>query len=65
MVQTIVIWIIVAFCALYIGRRYYRQWRSALRGDQNAGCIESSCSCCSAASDCSSIKEIQSFKKEK
>jgi hypothetical protein len=64
MIQTIVIWIIVALCALYIGRRYYRQWRSALRGDQNAGGIESSCSCCSAASDCSSIKEIQSFKKK-
>ncbi|MGA7278415.1 MAG: hypothetical protein WBW79_10785 [Desulfocapsaceae bacterium] len=64
MAQTIVIWIIVALCALYIGRRYYRQWRSALRGDQNGGCIESSCSCCSAASDCSSIKEIQSFKEK-
>jgi hypothetical protein len=64
MVQTIIIWIIVALCTFYIGRRYYRQWRSALSGDQKSGCIESSCSCCSATSDCSSIKEIRSVKKK-
>jgi hypothetical protein len=64
MVQTIIIWIIIALSALYIGRRFFKQWRSALRGDQKSGCIDTSCSCCSAASDCSSIKEIQSLNKE-
>ncbi len=48
MLQNIILWAIIALCALFIGRKFFRQWRAAL--DPNAK-IPCDCGC----SDCTSI----------
>ncbi|MBT8332986.1 MAG: FeoB-associated Cys-rich membrane protein [Desulfobacterales bacterium] len=60
--QTIIIWVIIFLCAFFVGRRYWRQWRIALKADQDVGCIQSGCSCCSSVSTCSTVKKAKSSK---
>ncbi|MCB2217296.1 FeoB-associated Cys-rich membrane protein [Desulfofustis glycolicus] len=50
--QTILIWLIIALCAFFIGRRFFRQWRSALSGKTVSCCLDSGCSCCPSATSC-------------
>ncbi len=52
MVETIIIWAIIAICAFFTGRRFYRQWRAATSKDVNISCGDS-CTCC-ADSSCTS-----------
>ncbi len=50
--QTIIIWLIIALCAFFIGRRFFRQWRSALSGKPVSCCLDSGCSCCPSVPSC-------------
>jgi GTPase Era involved in 16S rRNA processing len=38
--QTLLIWLIIALCAFFIGRRFFRQWRSALSGKTVSCCLD-------------------------
>lgn len=40
--ETLFIWTIIAVCAFYVGRKFFRQWRRAL--DPHAG-VSCDCSC--------------------
>jgi hypothetical protein len=50
--QTLLIWLIIALCAFFIGRRFFRQWRSALSGKTVSCCLDSGCGGCSSAATC-------------
>lgn len=54
MVESIIIWAIIAICAFFTGRRFYRQWKVATSKDANISCGDS-CTCC-VDSSCSSRK---------
>ena len=49
MVENIILWAIIALCAFFIGRKFFRQWRAALDPKADIPC---SCGC----SGCNSIK---------
>lgn len=49
MIETIIIWLIIALCAFFTGRRFYRQWRVATSKDDNISCGQG-CTCCSDTS---------------
>jgi hypothetical protein len=51
--QTLLIGIIIGACALFLGRRFWRQWRVATSDRDMPQCIEGGCGCCTAASSCS------------
>ncbi|TKB27980.1 FeoB-associated Cys-rich membrane protein [Desulfopila sp. IMCC35006] len=57
MLETIIIWTIIAICAFFTGRRFYRQWKIATSKDSNISCGQS-CTCCSDSS-CSSRKKSE------
>lgn len=50
MFEVILIWVIVAVCAFFTGRRFYRQWKAAVNKDTDISCGEG-CSCCAASCD--------------
>lgn len=54
MFETIIIWVIIAICAFFTGRRFYRQWQVATSKDGNISCGDS-CTCC-AESNCTTRK---------
>lgn len=45
MLENIILAFIVLCCAFFIGRKFYRQWRAAMRADQDPPC-----NCCSGCS---------------
>ncbi|MGW8194297.1 MAG: FeoB-associated Cys-rich membrane protein [Desulforhopalus sp.] len=49
MIESIILYAILAVCVFFTGRRFYRQWRSAIRKDGNISCGDS-CSCCVSSS---------------
>ncbi|MBW1635974.1 MAG: FeoB-associated Cys-rich membrane protein [Deltaproteobacteria bacterium] len=53
MLEKIFILFVVAGCAFFIGRRFYRQWRSAALGDA-IPCCSDGCSSCRSSSSCES-----------
>ncbi|MBW2683452.1 MAG: FeoB-associated Cys-rich membrane protein [Deltaproteobacteria bacterium] len=53
MLEKIIIALIVACCAFFIGRRFYRQWRRVALGNEIPCCTDG-CSSCSSVSTCDS-----------
>jgi hypothetical protein len=47
--QDIIIWLIIATAAFFIGRRIYRQWRAAVRPGATIAC---GCGCAGCDSIC-------------
>jgi len=54
MIETVIIYAIIAVCAFFTGRRFYRQWKAATSKDSNISC-GSGCTCCTD-STCDSRK---------
>ncbi|MFW2364789.1 MAG: FeoB-associated Cys-rich membrane protein [Desulforhopalus sp.] len=49
MIEHIILYCILALCVFFTGRRFYRQWRSALSKDDKTSC-GNDCSCCASSS---------------
>ena len=50
MIESIIVWTIIAVCAFFIGRKFWRQWRAAT---SQKGVISCGCGCtCDNGSIC-------------
>jgi len=61
MLEKVIIWTIIAVSAIFIGRKFYRQWRAAFDKNSPISCGQGCCSC-DTSSGCSenafNIKQI-------
>ena len=57
MLENIILWLILAGCAFFVGRKFYRQWRAALDPKGNISC-DCGCSGCGSSDNCDTKQNI-------
>jgi hypothetical protein len=57
MLEKLLVGLVVAVCAFFTGRRFYRQWQVAVNRDTASSCEASCCSCCPGSSPCDLHKD--------
>jgi hypothetical protein len=61
MIEIIIVWAIVLVCAIYTGRRFFKQFKRAADDNSSLDC-GGGCSCCSI-SDCSDKESTGNLEK--
>lgn len=56
MLENLIIWAIIAVSAIFVGRKFYRQWQAAFDKKKQISCGQGCCSC-STAANCSTAKD--------
>jgi hypothetical protein len=58
MFESIIVWIVIAGSALYLGRKFWRQWRAATDKNSQIACCGGCCSCSTDRSTCDPQQSI-------